>query len=128
MSNPTPIAKTPEKTDAGQMQEHLQRNSQLEELKSGSSAHHSTETAPVKVNNDTPRAPDNGSVPTLVLPDPSARPDTVYKQRYTLNEWQTVCQSILRHIFYKLSNNLTNIQKSWENMRHSSYICAQLSS
>ncbi|XP_034047153.1 proline-rich receptor-like protein kinase PERK10 [Thalassophryne amazonica] len=77
ISNPPSLSKIPERAAAKQPTDHLQRNGPPEEVQSGLRTHHSTETAPVKVTNDPPMAPDSGPIPAPVLPDLSAAPDTV---------------------------------------------------
>ena len=59
------------------MSEHISINNLLDPFQSAYKAHHGTETALLRINNDILTALDNGEITALILLDLSAAFDTV---------------------------------------------------
>ena len=82
MNNYRPISNIPfitklmEKVAVSRVIEHLSKNNLMEEYQSAYRAHHSTETALLKVHHDTASALDDSHAVALVILDLSAAVDT----------------------------------------------------
>ena len=77
VSNLTYLGKTIERVVSKRMSEHISINNLSDPFQSAYKAHHGTETALLRVNNDILTALDNGEITALILLDLSAAFDTV---------------------------------------------------
>ena len=77
VSNLTFLGKTIEHVVSKRMSEHISINNLSDPFQSAYKAHHGTETALLRVNNDILTALDNGEITALILLDLSAAFDTV---------------------------------------------------
>uniref|UniRef100_A0A669CMS1 Reverse transcriptase domain-containing protein n=1 Tax=Oreochromis niloticus TaxID=8128 RepID=A0A669CMS1_ORENI len=113
---------TPDKlpTLCWQLTDHLQRNGLFEEFQSGFRAHHSTETALVKVTNDLLMASDSGLISVLVLLDLSAAFHTVDHNILLerLEHAVGITGTALQWFVSYLSNRLQLVQVNGESSSH----------
>uniref|UniRef100_A0A669C4E4 Reverse transcriptase domain-containing protein n=1 Tax=Oreochromis niloticus TaxID=8128 RepID=A0A669C4E4_ORENI len=126
LANYRPVSNLPfisnilERVVVKQLTDHLQRNGLFEEFQSGFRAHHSTETALVKVTNDLLMASDSGLISVLVLLDLSAAFNTVDHNNLLarLEHAVGITGTALQWFVSYLSNRLQFVHVNGESSSH----------